>query len=339
MATICSALCRFFIENPFRLTPVGFSQINWIEFRGGGHLVGRVRGLYALFGGVEVRHVKDDVCHTCHTKECIKGSDDAYGCPTFEYPGKMASNTYCIQCAECLQACPHDNLAVNLRPWGADLAADTVKPRSDEAYLALLMLAISGFHGLTMTPVWRTLTDAIPGGHVFSFTTGMALLMIAPILVYAMLVGWSYRIALGAQPTIGEQLTYRDYFIRYAYCVLPIALFYHLAHNMEHLLMEGPKALALASDPFGWGWNVFGTAAWRIPPLVSLDILWILQVVLVAVGHIYSLWAAQKISRRTFSDPVAASRSQWPLLLGMIAFSVFSLWLLKQPMEMRTSVM
>ena len=37
MATICSALCRFFIENPFRLTPVGFSQINWIEFRGGGH--------------------------------------------------------------------------------------------------------------------------------------------------------------------------------------------------------------------------------------------------------------------------------------------------------------
>ena len=31
--------------------------------------------------------------------------------------GKMATNTYCIQCTECLQACPNDNLAVNLRPW------------------------------------------------------------------------------------------------------------------------------------------------------------------------------------------------------------------------------
>lgn len=302
-------------------------------------LVGRVSGLYALFAGTEIRHVDSNVCHDCHTKECFKGSDDAYGCPTFEYPGNMASNTYCIQCAECLQACPHENLAVNLRPWGADLASDAVKPRRDEAYLALLMLAISGFHGLTMTPVWRQLTDAIGGGHIFSFTAGMTLIMVAPILVYAVLIYWSYRIALGAAPAIGQKVSYHDYFVRYAYCVLPIALFYHLAHNMEHLLMEGPKVVALASDPMGRGWNLFGTGAWNIPPLVSLDILWILQVVLVAVGHIYSLWAAQKISRRTFDDPVAASRSQWPLLLGMIAFSVFSLWLLKQPMEMRTSAM
>jgi hypothetical protein len=54
---------------------------------------------------------------------------------------------------------------------------------------------------------------------------------------------------------------------------------------------------------------------------------------------VYSLWAAQKISRRIFPDKTAASRGQWPMLIGMIAFSVLSLWLLKQPMEMRTSAM
>jgi hypothetical protein len=252
----------------------------------------------------------------------------------------MTVNTYCIQCTECLQACPHDNMAVNLRPWGADLAV-AGKPSADEAYLALLMLAITGFHGLTMTPAWPALMEwlevSVGLGRIGAFTVGMFALMGTPLAIYAGLLWLSYRIAAAASGP--EPVTYRSYFVRYAYCVLPIALFYHLAHNLEHLLMEGPKVLRLLSDPLGRGWNLFGTAGWSIPPLASLDVLWLLQVILVGVGHVYSLWAAQKISRRTFSDPAAAARGQIPILIGMIAFSVLSLWLLKQPMEMRTSAM
>ena len=311
-----------------------------------GCLVGRVSGLYAMFAGLEVRHKNDAVCKNCQTKECVKGTERAYGCPTFEYPGKMATNTYCIQCTECLQACPHDNMAVNLRPWGSDLSG-TFKGRSDEAYLALLMLAISGFHGLTMTPIWSNLVEAIEGwvplGRIVAFSVAMAGLLAFPILIYAALVYLSFKIARASQGWSDEKekssSSYRDYFIRYAYCVLPIALFYHLAHNLEHLLMEGPKVTALASDPFGWGWNLLGTASWEIRPLISLQGLWILQVLLVTVGHVYSLQVAQRISRGSFANARAATRSQWPLLIGMIAFSIFSLWLLKQPMEMRTSAM
>jgi hypothetical protein len=119
---------------------------------------------------------------------------------------------------------------------------------------------------------------------------------------------------------------------------LPIALFYHLAHNLEHLLIEGPKALKLALDPFGYGWNFFGAVDLSVPPLVSLDVLWILQIMLVLVGHVYSLWAAGRVSISIFGDRKAALLSQLPMLLGMICFSVFSLWLLKQPMVMRTAM-
>jgi hypothetical protein len=38
-----------------------------------------------------------------------------------------------------------------LRPWGPDLVSQH-RPRTDEAYLALSMLSITGFHGLPMTP-------------------------------------------------------------------------------------------------------------------------------------------------------------------------------------------
>jgi len=306
-------------------------------------LVGRVSGLYAMFSGVEVRAKDQSICRSCAGKECVHGSSTAYGCPTWLFPGYLTSNTYCIQCMECVQACPDDNLALNLRPWGADLISQH-RTRSDEAYLALLMLSITGFHGLTMTPNWAILTDwlsrSLSLGNLLAFSLGMTLLMLLPILVYAALVWCSFRLALGGiNETATARLSYHDYFIRYAYALLPIALFYHLAHNMEHLLMEGPKVVALISDPFGWNWNVLGTAQWKIPPLVSLDVLWIMQVVLVLVGHVYSLWIAHHTSRKLFADPAAARRSQWPMLVAMIAFSIFSLWLLKQPMEMRTSAM
>jgi hypothetical protein len=86
--------------------------------------------------------------------------------------------------------------------------------------------------------------------------------------------------------------------------------------------------VSLISDPFGWGWNLFGTLEWRIPPLVSLDVLWILQIALVLVGHLFSLWVAQRTSQNIFGNQRAAFRSQLPMLAGMIAFSIFSLWLL-----------
>lgn len=307
-----------------------------------GCLVGRVSGLYALFSGIEFRARDKAVCQGCRTKECIRGSDTAYGCPTFVYPGGLRTNTYCIQCGECLQACPHDNMAVNLRPWASDLAARH-QPRSDEAFLALLMLSITAFHGLTMTLVWGQMTawitDALSLSRLISFSAGMTAIMLAPILVYAALVAVSYQIGNRTQSDGIPARPYHDYFIHYAYALLPIALFYHLAHNLEHLLMEGPKVIPLMSDPFGWGWNLLGTQGMRIPPLVSLDVLWILQILLVLVGHVYSLWAAHRVSNNIFGDRKAALRSQLPMLVGMICFSVFSLWLLKQPMEMRTSAM
>lgn len=338
-------------------------------------LVGRVSGLYAMFSGVEIRSKNATVCKECRTKECVHGSETAYGCPTFLYPGNLATNTYCIQCSECLQACPHDNLALNLRPWGEDLVHEH-RPRTDEAYLALLMLSITGFHGLTMTPNWGRLMEwlnsSFSAGRLLSFSLGMIAIMAAPILIYAALMWLSWRMAKDERPKdegssnneaqkdmpIAAKLrrsdfvvlsafdirpssfpTYHDYFVRYAYALLPIALFYHLAHNLEHLLMEGPKVVTLISDPFGWGQNWFGTARWTVPPLVSLDVLWGLQVLLVLVGHVYSLWVAHKTSARIFGSRRAAIRGQLPMLVGMIAFSVFSLWLLKQPMEMRTSAM
>jgi len=301
-----------------------------------GCLVGRISGLYSLFAPVEVRATDRDLCRTCTTRSCYHGSAAGEACPTFQYVGAMTQNTYCISCMECVKTCEADNVGLRLRPWGADLLGN-LRPRSDEAYLALLLLALTGFHGLTMTATWGRLVDGMRAGlgigEPVAFTLGMIAIMVGPVLLYAMLVAasrWSAR---------GTTTSYRQHFIRYAYALLPIALFYHLAHNSEHLVTEGPRLIALASDPFGWEWNLFGTARWEMGALVGMQTLWAIQVLLVVVGHVYSIWAARGAAGALFVDPRAALRSQLPMLAAMVAFSVMSLWLLRQPMEMRMTWM
>ena len=87
-------------------------------------------------------------------------------------------NTYCITCMECVKTCPEDNMVFRARPWGADLAREG-RPRSDEAYLALLMLAITGFHGLSMTPVWGQMLgffeSSLGLAYIPAFSLGMLL--------------------------------------------------------------------------------------------------------------------------------------------------------------------
>ncbi|PIR17510.1 MAG: hypothetical protein COV48_08585 [Elusimicrobia bacterium CG11_big_fil_rev_8_21_14_0_20_64_6] len=294
-------------------------------------LVGRVSGLYAMFSSVEIR-ATPSACSGCGTRDCWKGNALGDGCPTFEYPRAMKLNTYCTMCTECFKSCPSGSMSLNLRPWAADLAAPG-KPRVDEAALALILLSMTAFHGLTMTPTWVALLESTKAASGMSFTGAFSILMAAflalPVLVYAALAGLSASWA---------RVEYREIALRFAYALLPIALFYHLAHNAEHFLMEGPKLLALVSDPFGWGWNMFGTATWTVPPLVSLEGLWRIQVLFVLVGHLYSLWLTARTARRlTTGRGVLAV--QIPMLIAMVAFSWGSLWLLKQPMEMRLSGM
>jgi polyferredoxin/YHS domain-containing protein len=298
-------------------------------------LVGRISGLYALFSPIEVRARDPGVCRTCTTHSCYKGSDAGNGCPTWQFPGTMPQNTYCTMCLECLRTCEPGNMTVNLRPWGEDLKAAR-RPRLDEAFLCVILLALTGFHGLTMTGAWRDLAAAIDlatgWGRSASFSLGMAALLAGPLAIYSALVWASRRLS-------GARGPFQEHFIRYAYALLPIAFFYHLAHNAEHLLMEGQKVIALISDPFGREWNLFGTAALEVPPLVSLTTLWGIQVLLVLVGHVYGVWATSRAAVEVQPDGRSRLLAHAPLLVAMILFSVFSLWLLKQPMEMRTSAM
>ncbi len=302
-----------------------------------GCLIGRISGLYAMFSPVEIRNRDQNICNNCDTADCLKGNDQGYPCPTGQYLKTMDRNTYCIMCAECFRSCPYDNVAFNIRSFGRDLI-DMTKSGKDEAYLAITLFSLTAFHGLTMTPVWKKFVQGIGAAmdinSISAFTLGMILCLILPFLVYSMFVWISKKWADG--PNSSHK--YSVYFVKYAYGLITIALFYHLAHNVEHFFMESQKVYVLVSDPFGYDWNLFGTAKLMPQPLLSLQTIWYIQVVLIITGHVFGIYISHKHGYELFEDRRSAIKSQIPMICLMVLFSVLSLWLVAQPMEMRTAM-
>ena len=298
-------------------------------------MVGRITGLYALFSPLELRGKDMDVCNSCTTKDCIRGNEKATGCPTMQFPGGMSENNYCTLCTECDRACPHDNMALNVRSVAADLIHKS-RFKIDEAFFAVVLLALTSFHGVTMTPAWNIMIDMTRGMTGFSQAPIFSLLMAIMILIPVGLFWFSAWCT--KKLTSNHQMSTRDFFKAFAYPLIPVALFYHLAHNGMHFFMEAQNIIPLLSDPLGWGWDLFGTAGKEYMPLLSLNSIWYLQVVLIVIGHIFGVIVADRIAKVLFKDRKNFIRSLIPQLIVMVLYSSFSIWLIAQPMEMRTGM-
>jgi hypothetical protein len=96
--------------------------------------------------------------------------------------------------------------------------------------------------------------------------------------------------------------------------------------------MAGQYLIPLASDPFGFGWNLFGGATYFIrPALVDARFVWYLSVTVIVAGHVAALYLSHRLSLREFPDRRDAVRSQWPMLALMVGYTMLSLWIIAQP--------
>src|SRR5215218_5939747 len=114
--------------------------------------------------------------------------------------------------------------------------------------------------------------------------------------------------------------------------LVPIAIAYHLAHYFSMLMVAGQFIIPLGSDPFGYGWDLFGTMLYLIDiGVVDAKFIWYLSVIAIVTGHIVAVWVGHVTANTMFRDAGLASRSQYPMLVLMIAYTILSLWILAQP--------
>ncbi|HMB45322.1 MAG TPA: 4Fe-4S binding protein, partial [Candidatus Methanoperedens sp.] len=280
-------------------------------------------GLYSMFAPVELRAKDKETCKACTEKYCISGNEKGYPCPVFEYPGTMEKNTHCILCTECVKTCHRNNISFNLRSFAGDFL-NLKKTRMDESLFILMLLGVTIFQTLIMIRPWAVITHDLMTYTGASYDTVRFVLFItsaaSPILIYS--------IVISVSKLLNPKTSFKDLFAGYAYSIIPMGLLMHLSHNLRHLLEEGTGIIPVISDPFGFGWDLFGTSGYMPAPLLYNNTILLIQWLLMFIGLGYSISIGKKISRRKFRGNNSA---YFPVLVYVLLFFVFNLWILGQP--------
>ncbi|MDO8726830.1 MAG: 4Fe-4S binding protein [Candidatus Methanoperedens sp.] len=280
-------------------------------------------GLYSMFAPLELRAKQKETCKTCKEKYCISGNENGYACPVFEYPGTMEKNTHCFLCTECTKTCHRNNISFNIRSFAGDLFTLT-KTRMDEALFILMLLGVTIFQTLVMIRPWAGFTRDLMVYTGASYDSVRFILFITAI-VFPVLI---YSIAIGISKLLYLKLSFKDLFKGYAYSVIPLGLMMHLSHNIRHLLEEGTGIIPVLSDPFGFGWDIFGISGYMPAPLLGSNNILLVQWLLMFIGLGFSVSVGKNISRRMFRGNDSA---YIPVLIFVLIFFVFNLWVLGQP--------
>ena len=113
--------------------------------------------------------------------------------------------------------------------------------------------------------------------------------------------------------------------------LVPIALAYVVAHYASFFLRGVTYLVPLASDPLGFGWDLFGTA--DVEPRINVlspQAISYTQVAALVIGHVAGLVLAHDRAVELFESPRKAAISQYAMLALMVVYTLSGLWLLSQ---------
>ncbi len=270
-------------------------------------------GLFARFSPTEIAASDKRLRHACG------GRDD--------------ESESCVDCLECWRRADPDQRRFNLRPFAVGLATRGVVSAS-MAVFVILTLATVTFDGISETNAWLVVQDAlhpvISPLPVDTFGTIDTLgLLFIPVLFLTVYLAFSATLRKFEGTSHSAVFDVTKAFVL---SLVPIALAYNMAHFISLLAIQGQGIIPLLSDPFGFDWNLFGTAEYLINiNVISPGFVWWVSIIAIVLGHVLSVYIAHIISLRRTPTSALAVRSQYPMLVLMVIYTATSLWIIAQP--------
>jgi hypothetical protein len=222
-----------------------------------------------------------------------------------------------------------------LRPFGAGLLASSPASASMTAFVLLVLSSVL-YDGLLTTLEWANAEQQLVGlMPAIGGSAPVAVRSIALVAFWGVFLA-AYLAVSAIMSAVAGHRSPRDIARRFALTLVPIAVAYHLAHYLVYLLTQGQYIVPLASDPFGYGWDLFGTAGYRVNiALVGARFAWYAAVTSVVAGHIIAVYLADVRAHQIFGSRRAALRSQVPLTGLMVVYTFVSLSILSEPIVER----
>jgi hypothetical protein len=169
----------------------------------------------------------------------------------------------CVDCYGCFARAAPGKRELNLRPPAVGLLRPGAALVGELAFVVFMLASVT-YDGLLATPLWVSgmfVLQSLMGsfGLLSSLFFGTVGLIMVPLLFFCLYAGF-----VKLCQAMGGGAGFWKLAGTFAYTLVPIALAYQAAHYSTLLITEGQNLISLFSDPFGWGWDLFGTAGYEV---------------------------------------------------------------------------
>ena len=196
-----------------------------------------------------------------------------------------------------------------------------------------VMLGSTSFDGFSRTSRWQDLITSLHGNLADSSqrTVDLATMGVnlAGLVFFIAAILATYLAAVALAEKLGG--VRRSLIPDFVLPLVPIAAAYMVAHYFTLAVIQGQFVIPLISDPFGRGWDIFGTVDFAPNlALVSPQTVWYVQFCALVVGHVAGLAIAHDRAVVIFRDTRRSVEAQLPMLGLMVLYTSAGLWLLSR---------
>ncbi|MCY4436824.1 MAG: FesM [Chloroflexi bacterium] len=269
------------------------------------------------------------------------------GCELWLFQEGKVGNMDCTFCLDCIQACPFDNVGIQLRAPTSEFrrldqwhsGVGTLVKRADVAALVFVLVFAAFVNAFGMVaPVYvleqwlATQLGVTSEPVVLGILFIVGLVALPFVLVTA--AAWSSRALVGGNETLAATAT------RFSFAFIPIALGMWLAHYGFHFLIGALTVIpVMQSFLADFGVPILGDPQWELAAIVPEAWLVPLELLLLELGVLVSLTAGYRIARSRQSSAARAIRCLLPWAVLIVALFFTGAWLMTQPMEMRGTIL
>jgi ferredoxin len=309
--------------------------------------IGQFNFVASTISPLEVQVREPEVCNSCGTKDCIRGTREPAnslnviqrGCELALFQPLKAGNMDCTFCLDCVQACPHDNIGILSRVSASELTGDPRRSgiglfsrRKDLAALAIVFSfgALLNAFGM-VSPVYAVqgFLAGILGVQHEAPLLGVIFilfLIVEPVLLLG-LAAWLTR-KWGGSSRAMLPLT-----VRYAYGLAPLGFGIWLSHYSFHFFNGLFTFIPVfQSAAAATGWLFLGEPRWNLVGLPE-PITYAVGLGFLGLGLMGSLMVIYRLAAGESTSKPMRAFTPWAGVCILLSFS--ALWLMSQPMEMR----
>ncbi len=196
----------------------------------------------------------------------------------------------------------------------------TVVPRRGTDALLLTALGAAAFDDVTRFDWWAR--DVVGARVGWERTAVFSVGLVFTIAVVGLV--WFGAVRLSAHVTGDDASSVAD---AYVPALVPLVVAYTVAHSFTLLVYDTYNVVALASDPLGRGWDLFGTRdVFPNYELLSTTLVAWVQAAVIVAGHLAAVVVVHDRAVTRHRTTMVASRAQRPLVGAVVVSTLAGLY-------------